>query len=373
MIAKLEEFFKLSSGSTKPKDIIKLPDNVNKYPVFGGNGIIGYSGNFNTEGDNIIVGRVGENCGCVYIYSDKCWITDNALYTAKRRNSYNPLFMYYLLHNLGLKRYRAKGGQPLVTQSSIHNIKVNVPSKLSEQKYIAETLRVWDTAIEKTEALIAAKERRFGWLVKNLISSPKNTENHKRIKLKEIGDISSAGVDKKIVEGEEDVVLLNYLDVYGRDKIWACELGHRVTAPRSKVNKCSIERGDIFFTPSSETRVDIGHSAVAMEDVKEGVYSYHIIRLRPEIDVDLLYSAYAFKGRGFYKQMAKYADGSGQRYVVSQNNFRKIEILLPPVEEQKCIAETLNAARLEIDLLKKLGEKYREQKHGLMQKLLTTH
>ncbi|MFH0726942.1 MAG: hypothetical protein V2B19_11435 [Pseudomonadota bacterium] len=44
---------------------------------------------------------------------------------------------------------------------------------------------------------------------------------------------------------------------------------------------------------------------------------------------------------------------------------------MPPIEEQKKIAETLNTARQEIDLLKNQVEAYRKQKRGLMQKLLT--
>ena len=48
-----------------------------------------------------------------------------------------------------------------------------------------------------------------------------------------------------------------------------------------------------------------------------------------------------------------------------------VEIPLPPREEQKQIAETLSTAQQEIGLLKQLTEKYKTQKRGLMQKLLT--
>jgi len=44
---------------------------------------------------------------------------------------------------------------------------------------------------------------------------------------------------------------------------------------------------------------------------------------------------------------------------------------MPPIEEQKQIAATLNTAHEEIDLLKKQAEAFRKQKRGLMQKLLT--
>lgn len=44
---------------------------------------------------------------------------------------------------------------------------------------------------------------------------------------------------------------------------------------------------------------------------------------------------------------------------------------LPSIEEQEQIAEPLSAARREIDLLKQLADKYKTQKRGLMQKMLT--
>ena len=110
-----------------------------------------------------------------------------------------------------------------------------------------------------------------------------------------------------------------------------------------------------------------------MEDIEGGVYSYHIIRLRPEIELDLAYSQFAFKSYEFYRQAYKYADGSGQRYVVSQNGFRNIEIALPSsLAEQAKIGATLFATQQEISVLRRLTEKFRTQKCGLMQKLLTS-
>jgi len=53
------------------------------------------------------------------------------------------------------------------------------------------------------------------------------------------------------------------------------------------------------------------------------------------------------------------------------SEFSKIRIALPDFNEQIKIAETLNSAQDEITLLKKLSEKYKKQKRGLMQKLLT--
>ena len=279
-------------------------------------------------------------------------------------------FLYYYLTTLDFGKFSQESAIPSVNQKILGSLLFMLPP-LPEQKAIAGILENWDKAIEKTEKLITEKERQFDWLVKTLISDQMDNPAWQRIRLGSIGEISSAGVDKKIVEGEKNVRLINYLDVFRRDTIYSEDLGHTVTAPDTKISKCSVRKGDIFFTPSSEVREDIGHSAVAMEDMPDVVYSYHVVRLRPFIKLDLLYSAYAFKAYSFYKQASKFADGSGQRYVISQNNFRKMEISLPTLAEQGRIAEILDTGKREINCLKSHVERYRRQKQALMQKFLT--
>ena len=72
------------------------------------------------------------------------------------------------------------------------------------------------------------------------------------------------------------------------------------------------------------------------------------------------------------KQSRIYAfqSGGGQPHVYARD-LKNISIPIPPLEEQKRIAHTLNTAQQEITLLKKLSRKYRTQKRGLMQKLLS--
>ena len=194
----------------------------------------------------------------------------------------------------------------------------------------------------------------------------------KEVKLGEIGTISSAGVDKKIVEGEDLVELLNYMDVYKKDFLYKTDTSMTVSAPMRQIKNCNLKKGDIFFTPSSETPDDIAHSAVVMEDIPNGVYSYHIIRLRPTTLIDLKFSAYAFKTAKFYKQAYAWCEGSGQRYVISQDDFRNMKIYIPSnISEQHAIAEVLSTADDEIDLLNKKLILFKEQKKGLMQQLLT--
>ena len=283
-------------------------------------------------------------------------------------------YLYFKITYEQLFRIADTSTIPQINNKHIIPYKICLPP-IEEQRKIAEILGVWDEAIEKQIRLIERLELRKRTLMQRLLTGrtrlPGFTAPWQKVKLGEIGKITSAGVDKKINEGEVPVRLLNFVDVFYRDFIYNNELTHWVTAKSTKVEQCSVQKGDIFFTPSSEMPTDIALSAVAMEDMEGVVYSYHIVRLRLHIEMDLYYRAYAFKTDEFYKQAERICDGSGQRYVISQDGFRNMSIHLPPLPEQKAIAEVLTTADNEIATHRKKLDALRLQKRGLMQQLLT--
>lgn len=302
----------------------------------------------------------------VYMDSNMMAITPNDLVCGD--------YLYFKITYEQLFKIADTSTIPQINNKHIIPYKICLPP-IEEQRKIAEILGVWDEAIEKQSRLIEKLELRKRGLMQHLLivrtRLPGFTTPWQKVKLGEIGEISSAGVDKKVNEGEVPVRLLNFVDVFYRDFIYNDELTHWVTAKPIKVEQCSVQKGDIFFTPSSEIPTDIAISAVAMEDMKGVVYSYHIVRLRPHIEMDLHYRAYAFKTDEFYKQAERICDGSGQRYVISQDGFRNMSIHLPSLPEQKAIAEVLTTADKEIATHRKKLDALRLQKRGLMQQLLT--
>lgn len=303
------------------------------------------------------------------------------------KNCINNEFLYYNLSFQSNKIRLLAGEQavPIINKSTFEKIKLSIPP-LSEQEKIAEILGTWDEAIEKLTNLIEQKKLLKKGLMQRLLAgkirlfkTSQGTRKNERfsqpwktVKIGEIGIITSAGVDKKIIEGENLVRLLNYMDVYRKDFLYSTDTSMTVSASERQIKNCDLKKGDIFFTPSSETRDDIAHSAVIMEDICNGVYSYHIVRLRPTKPIDLKFSAYAFKTNIFYKQAYAWCAGSGQRYVLSQNDFRNMIVFIPSdLSEQQAIADVLSKADEEIDLLNKKLILFKEQKKGLMQQLLT--
>ena len=150
-VTRLGDLVKLKSGLSRPKDMGSEPDSGLTIPVYGGNGVLGYTSKKFSRQRLLVIGRVGEYCGCVHIAEAPNWITDNALYSEQWFNSGVSLdFLAEQLKHFNLNRFKRRGGQPLITQSIIHELKIPLPP-LSEQHVISETLQACDTKIAALE------------------------------------------------------------------------------------------------------------------------------------------------------------------------------------------------------------------------------
>ena len=110
-----------------------------------------------------------------------------------------------------------------------------------------------------------------------------------------------------------------------------------------KIKQCNILKGDIFITPSSEVKNEIGFSAMAIEDMPGIVYSYHIMRIRLN-EYNLIQSMfinYLFRSDALQKQINKQAKGV-TRFRLAKTQWENILVPIPPLEEQERIVSILD-------------------------------
>lgn len=181
-------------------------------------------------------------------------------------------------------------------------------------------------------------------------------------KLGDLGSFENIGVDKKIVDGEQLVTLLNYVDVYHNKNIDSSIPQMQVSAPEKKIQACTVEQGDIFVTPTSETIDDIGHSSIITETIPHAVYSYHIMRYRLFEKNMLLsyYINYTFDTYNIKQQILKKAQGL-TRFGLSKDKFASILIPIPSHSEQQRIVSILDTFTSSISNLKQQIEERRKQ------------
>lgn len=191
-------------------------------------------------------------------------------------------------------------------------------------------------------------------------------------KLGQIGVFQTSSIDKTIKVNEDLVFLTNYMNVYKHETInnKSAQNFQVVSAKQSQIQSCNLKKGDILFTPSSETPYDIGHSSAVFEDLQNTVFSYHLIRFRPKITLDVLYSHYFCNNQTVLCQFTKYATGS-TRFTISIKTFSNIIIPIPPLPEQQKIASILSTWDEAISKQKNLVEQTKKRNQGLAQQLLT--
>ncbi|MBM3146276.1 MAG: restriction endonuclease subunit S [Actinobacteria bacterium] len=266
-----------------------------------------------------------------------------------------------------IRRMSNTGSQENLSTDLLRQIALPLP-ELRKQRKVAQVLMTWDDAVQSAEALAGHLQSRRDAVLRRLLDD--QDANWREVALAEAGTISGSGVDKHLVPGQAPVVLANFLDVMRKDFISAADLTHLVTAPETSASKCALHRGDILLTPSSETREDIAHSAVVVEDIPRGVYSYHIVRLRLHEDWDLQFRAYALKSRRFLHQAYRLCEGSGQRYVLNLSTLREMTVRVPNSHAQRRIGHILKMADDEVESTLEVARLYARQRRALAARLL---
>ena len=218
---------------------------------------------------------------------------------------------------------------------------------LDTQAHVTDVLSVWDLIIKKTEALVAVKERQFEWLLRELIINPSNDNNWNGKKLSSL---------VKIQKGQQ--LNRTNLTKTGNYPAWnggVCPSGYTDKYNSSK-NTVTISEG--------------GNSCGFVNYCKEqfwcGGHCYALHEVNKQINSEFLY--YFLKSHE--KKIMCLRVGSGLPNI-QKKDIDRFLIMYPERNDQENIIKTLNTAQQEINLLKDLLSKYRLQKRGLMQKLLT--
>ena len=253
-------------------------------------------------------------------------------------------------------KYNSGGAQPSLNRNFIYPILILIPPLL-EQKAIADQLSTWDTAIEKTERLIAAKEKRFKWLLNELISKGKKSSTWRRVKLGEVLTESRLSGTNGL-EAKKLTVKL-----YGKGILSKKE--KRIGSNNTKYYK--RKAGQLVYS-----KLDFLNGAFGI--VPDELDGYETTLDLPAFDISPNISRewllYFFIRPTYYTRQIGLAKGQRKARRISPTELLNSKIVLPSLNEQKQIVETLNMAQSEINLLKQVANNYKKQKRGLMQKLL---
>ena len=98
------------------------------YPVFGGNGLRGYTDTFNQDGQYLIIGRQGAYCGNVRYNVGKAFLTEHAI-VGQTSAEHNAIYLACKLSLMNLAQFQGQSAQPGLSVKNLSEIEILMPPK----------------------------------------------------------------------------------------------------------------------------------------------------------------------------------------------------------------------------------------------------
>ena len=139
---------RLSSGKGIPASQVF---NEGAFPVYGGNGLRGYTDHSNFRGDCAIIGRQGAFCGNVRYFNGEAYMTEHAVVVCANE-CHNTRYLAYLLSQMNLGRLSGQSAQPGLSVKTLAKQVIELPP-LDVQNKVVAVLSSLDSKIALNEKI----------------------------------------------------------------------------------------------------------------------------------------------------------------------------------------------------------------------------
>ena len=295
------------------------------------------SNNRKIKKDDMLITMIG-TIGEVAIVEDEIDFYGQNLYLLRMNNEIilNKYYYYYITLNKikrTLVEKRNTSSQGYIKAGNIENLLIPVPP-LEVQDEIVRKLDIFTTLT----AELTARKKQYSWYRDYLL---KFENKIKIVKLGELFEFKN-GINKEKSSFGKGTPIINYVNVYKKNKIYFEDLQGLVKATDDELIRYKVKRGDVFFTRTSETIEEIGFTSVLLEDIENCVFSGFLLRARPLTDLLLPeYCAYCFSTNSMRNAIIRKSTYT-TRALINGTSLSQIEIPLPPLEVQKRIVEVLD-------------------------------
>ena len=143
-----------------------------RYPVYGGNGLRGYTTEFTHDGHYALIGRQGALCGNVHTAQGKFWASEHAV-VASPHSANNMEWFVALLEAMNLNQYSISAAQPGIAVERIVNLWAPFPPHREQSgigEYIAELTATINDAIDRARRQIELMEEYRTRLIADVVT-----------------------------------------------------------------------------------------------------------------------------------------------------------------------------------------------------------
>ncbi|PTJ64191.1 restriction endonuclease subunit S [Staphylococcus saprophyticus] len=363
--------------NNKRKPIKENLRNKGEYPYYGATGIIDYVDDFIFDGNFILIGEDGANivsrsAPLVYFATGKFWVNNHAhILYPKFGDIY---FNYLLLENIDYEKYNTGTAQPKLNVQNLKKIKIKSPRDNSEQQKIGNFFSKLDRQIELEEQkLEKLEEQKKGYMQKIFSQEVRfkddNGNSYPEWESAPLFDIFSAtkgkslSKDKISDDGKYECIL------YGEIYTTYAEKIESIVSRTNYYEGILSKKNDLIFPNSTTTNAwDLAtFSSLQKNNVLIGG-DISILRTKRSDISSLFYAYYLTNYLKLRKDIAKYAQGITIVHL-SFNNFCKIKVQIPSLEEQNSITDFIDSLNQQQKLITNKIKLLKERKKGFLQKM----
>ena len=356
-VVRIKDIARLQSGEGITSDSI---DSIGDFPVFGGNGLRGYTDSYTNEGDYVLIGRQGALCGNINYASGKFFASEHAVVVYPHDRKENTTWLGETLRAANLNRLSASAAQPGLAVSVLNFQFIPYPPKEVRKKignYLDEKL----AKINKRLTVLEKQQDAYVRLKKSIIHHAVTRGLNPNVSLKDSG-IEWIGMIPEHWEGRrlKDFSVLNpqYTGQEKRTEVSFLPMeGLRydsttlqsIPFEEGKGKYTFFADGDLLMakvTPCFEN----GNIAIA-ENLKGGIGfgSSEIFVLRLDRSVSSRFFFYYVQAPSFQDEACSTMCGVGGLKRISPIFMRARLVFLPHLSEQQAIANHLDDKCAKID------------------------
>ena len=329
------------------------------YPVYGANGLIGYSNVYNHKDSVIAITCRGASCGSVNITPPFSYVTGNAMCLDELKHNIDINYLYYFLKNYNFKNIISGSAQPQITRQGLNKVYVRCYSP-TKQKQIVSRLKCISTIIElkkielnKFDDLIKA---RFIEMFGDAVDNPMEWKKRKLQEVVTDDCTISYGIVQTGNDQEDGVPVFRPVDIV--NKIPKLTELKKTTEEISNKYKRTILKGrELLIT----VRANIADTCIIDEEFKGCNVGRGIVPIRIQEDIMVLeFLKYLLDSKHLNDDIKSKAKGI-TLIQLNMEDLREVELICPPIEKQMDFVEFAKQVdKSRFDIKKSITELERE-------------
>jgi type I restriction enzyme S subunit len=305
-------------------------------------------------------------------------------------DSLDNCYLYYGLQHWDLLKgvdQAIKGAT--LNKAKLKEIEIFYPESIQEQTKIAEILSCIDTAIEKTEAMIAKQQRIKTGLMQDLLS--KGIDEHGNIRTEQTHAFKDSELGRIPVEWEVKTVgeVMNIIDPNPSHRYpETSDIGVPLVSTEnfsgdSDYDLTFAERVPFELFEQQKRRFQFSHDDVIfarkgriglarLYGLEQKVFSHTVVIIKPKNNLmNAHFILWSVRAQRFFDEIEKRMNSNSGVPTLGVEFIKAIPTTMPEINEQLRIVDALNKTELQATHeLKKLA-KLKRQKTALMQDLLS--